>query len=183
MKLKGEIEMVEVQDQVEEVGQMENVWDHDVAFGRFYEGEEEVKKGNNGFWKGFLIGAGAGAAAGSGVGLGLWFKERRDNKKHFEILEKVIEIATYMENNPTATTMKWKKEDIDLTKLTLNNPLDLQRFLKEQIDEMKFVSKKKKVRYYKDLKLLSELSSAYRGKQDNKEAKDKINATEELVED
>ena len=51
MKLKGEIEMVEVQDQVEGVGQMENVWDHDVSFGRFYEDEEEVKKGNNGFWR------------------------------------------------------------------------------------------------------------------------------------
>lgn len=169
--------MVQVAEQAE---QMENVWDENLAFGKFYEDAEEATKDNSGFYKGLAIGAGAGVAVGGGVFGGLWIAERRKNKELFEVLEQVIEIGTFIYDNPKAETMKWKKEDIDLTKMTLNNQTDLQLILKDRIENMKWVSKKWKENRYKDLKNLSELSVKWKEKEQLKKAKAKINATEDL---
>jgi hypothetical protein len=162
--------------------QMENVWDEHYTFGKHYEETEESTKDNSGFYKGLAIGGGVGAGLGL-AGLGLWIKERRDNKELFKVLDKVNKMALEMhEKGEEATVLKYNKEEIDLTKKTMKNPIHLQVALKEEIDKMKLVSNKKKQKWYEDLKELSRLSAEYKNKEILEKAEAKMKATEEMHE-
>lgn len=165
----------------EQAAEMENVWDENLAFGSFVDSEETGSK-NNEFVKGFVIGAGAGAAIAGGVFGGLWIKERRDNKKMFEILTLVNNIATEMDQHPDSKMLKWKKEEIDLTKMTMKNPLDLQLELKDRIEKTKFVSNKTKQKWNKELERLSDLSALYKKKEILAKTEAEIKATETVEE-
>lgn len=165
----------------EQAVEMENVWDENLAFGSFVDSEETVSK-NNDFAKGLAIGAGAGAAVAGGVFGGLWIKEKRDNKKMFEMLTLVNDIAEEMDQHPDSKVLKWKKEEIDLTKITMKNPIDLQLELKSRIDGTKLVSNKTKKKWNDELERLSRLSAKYKEKEILDKAEAEINATETVEE-
>lgn len=111
------------------------------------------------YYKGMAVGAGIAGAVGA-VGWGLWAKELRENKLQFEALQKTIVIATGIINNKD--TAKYKKEEIDLTKMVMESPTDLIIDLKSRIENQKFVSKKKKERQIAQLEELISISGIYK---------------------